>query len=326
MSGPVIRVEVGDDQENRHRRVAAGGGRRHCDVPAQRTAGFPTRPKQAFTPRTGASDAERIADLEKALAAQVDRGNLLDSRLKELETGRWQLAAIARNCRWQRPARATSAWPKCASGCSTRRQRQHRSREDARAAARAAAGPPGAGRLHPRARRVDRAPRSRNCSCRPSRPSSTRSAAGQQVRGADTDAALRKEMGDAEYEKYLTGTGRPTEVRVMDVLASSPAEKAGLRPGDQIVSYAGTRVFDDGRPERADPPGQARRSGHRRSPAQWPDRADAGAARRAGCGRPAAAGVAATTSAAAPVASAVVVRPAEVGPVAVVAPAARTQP
>jgi S1-C subfamily serine protease len=30
----------------------------------------------------------------------------------------------------------------------------------------------------------------------------------------------------------------------MDVLASSPAEKAGLQAGDQIVSYAGTRVFD----------------------------------------------------------------------------------
>jgi C-terminal processing protease CtpA/Prc len=60
----------------------------------------------------------------------------------------------------------------------------------------------------------------------------------------DAQAALRSELGDAEYERYLTGTGRPTEVQVMDVLASSPAEKAGLQAGDQIVSYAGTRVFD----------------------------------------------------------------------------------
>jgi S1-C subfamily serine protease len=30
----------------------------------------------------------------------------------------------------------------------------------------------------------------------------------------------------------------------MDVLASSAAERAGLQPGDQIISYAGTRVFD----------------------------------------------------------------------------------
>jgi membrane-associated protease RseP (regulator of RpoE activity) len=51
-------------------------------------------------------------------------------------------------------------------------------------------------------------------------------------------------MGDAEYEKYLTATGRPTQVQVMDVYASSNAEKSGLKPGDQIVSYAGTRVFE----------------------------------------------------------------------------------
>ena len=65
-----------------------------------------------------------------------------------------------------------------------------------------------------------------------------------QTTRVDVQAALRSELGDAEYERYLTGTGRPTEVQVMDVLASSPAEKAGLQPGDQIVSYAGTRVYD----------------------------------------------------------------------------------
>jgi hypothetical protein len=67
---------------------------------------------------------------------------------------------------------------------------------------------------------------------------------GQRVDGMDVDQALRKEMGDPEYERYLAATGRPTEVRVMDVLATSAAERSGLRAGDEIISYAGTRVFD----------------------------------------------------------------------------------
>lgn len=67
---------------------------------------------------------------------------------------------------------------------------------------------------------------------------------GQRVQVVDPDQALRKEMGDAEYERYLTATGRPTEVRVMDVLASSSAERSGIKPGDEILAYNGTRVFD----------------------------------------------------------------------------------
>jgi S1-C subfamily serine protease len=60
----------------------------------------------------------------------------------------------------------------------------------------------------------------------------------------DVQRALRSELGDAEYERYLKATGRPTEVQIMDVLASSSAERSGLQPGDQVVSYAGTRVYD----------------------------------------------------------------------------------
>ncbi len=61
---------------------------------------------------------------------------------------------------------------------------------------------------------------------------------------ADEQSLLRKEIGDAEYEQYLTALGRPTAVGVGDVFAQSPAEAAGLHSGDQIVSYAGSRVFD----------------------------------------------------------------------------------
>lgn len=60
----------------------------------------------------------------------------------------------------------------------------------------------------------------------------------------DEQSLLRRELGDAEYEQYLRALGRPAAVGVNDVLASSPAETAGLRPGDQIVSYGGERVFD----------------------------------------------------------------------------------
>lgn len=56
-------------------------------------------------------------------------------------------------------------------------------------------------------------------------------------------SGLRAELGDTEYERYLEAYGRPTTVSVRRVLESSPGQRAGLRPGDEIVSYAGQRVF-----------------------------------------------------------------------------------
>src|SRR5690606_31130913 len=58
------------------------------------------------------------------------------------------------------------------------------------------------------------------------------------------EETLRAELGDAEYERYLEATGRPTRITVRNVLPSSPAERVGLQPGDEIVAYAGKRVFD----------------------------------------------------------------------------------
>lgn len=58
------------------------------------------------------------------------------------------------------------------------------------------------------------------------------------------EQSLREELGDAEYEQYLTALGRPASVSVVNVLPSSPAELAGLQIGDRIVSYSGTRLFD----------------------------------------------------------------------------------
>jgi hypothetical protein len=74
------------------------------------------------------------------------------------------------------------------------------------------------------------------------------------ARGVATDATaslprssvLREELGDADYERYLQAQDRPTSVSVGDVLARSPAEQAGLQSGDELVAYAGSRVFDMG--------------------------------------------------------------------------------
>jgi S1-C subfamily serine protease len=57
-------------------------------------------------------------------------------------------------------------------------------------------------------------------------------------------STLRAELGDADYERYLSAYGRPTTIPVRDVLASSPAERSGLKAGDEILAYNGERVFD----------------------------------------------------------------------------------
>lgn len=61
--------------------------------------------------------------------------------------------------------------------------------------------------------------------------------------GLNPDSALRAEIGDIEYEQYLTANGRPTAVQVGSVIESSPGQLAGLQSGDQITGYDGQRVF-----------------------------------------------------------------------------------
>jgi hypothetical protein len=58
-----------------------------------------------------------------------------------------------------------------------------------------------------------------------------------------TAFALREELGDADYERYLESNGRSTRVAVSTVLESSPAQMAGLQMGDEIINYDGRRVF-----------------------------------------------------------------------------------
>ena len=58
------------------------------------------------------------------------------------------------------------------------------------------------------------------------------------------ELALRDELGEEDYARYREATGRATRIRVDRVLASSPAEAAGVQPGDEILAYDGQRVFD----------------------------------------------------------------------------------
>ena len=54
----------------------------------------------------------------------------------------------------------------------------------------------------------------------------------------------RTELGDEAYDLMLYAGSEPNRVGVADVMHASPAQGAGLQPGDIILSYAGERVFD----------------------------------------------------------------------------------
>jgi len=55
---------------------------------------------------------------------------------------------------------------------------------------------------------------------------------------------LHAELGDRDYDAILYAAGRSNRVQVAGVLAGSVAERAGLREGDEIVSYDGHRIFE----------------------------------------------------------------------------------
>lgn len=55
---------------------------------------------------------------------------------------------------------------------------------------------------------------------------------------------LRKELGDAAYERYLGAFGQSIAVVIVEVAPDSPAAHAGLLPGDRIETYRGRRVFN----------------------------------------------------------------------------------
>jgi len=55
---------------------------------------------------------------------------------------------------------------------------------------------------------------------------------------------IRAELGEENYQRYLETNGWPTSVLIGSVIGGSPGESAGLRAGDNVLSYAGERVFN----------------------------------------------------------------------------------
>jgi hypothetical protein len=196
----------------------------------------------SFEPQTNASADVRIADLEKALAAQIDRARTLERRVSELE-GRLggeggNVARRGELSEEQRAARAAEMRERFGDegnfDPATIGQRQRERRLQSLVAA---------GFTRERAEWIERRTEELQVQAMQAQYDAQRN--GRPGQGQfDIERTLRSEMGDAEYERYLTATGRPTQVQVFDVLASSSAERAGLLAGDEIVSYGGTRVFD----------------------------------------------------------------------------------
>jgi hypothetical protein len=54
----------------------------------------------------------------------------------------------------------------------------------------------------------------------------------------DLRMALRAELGDDRFDLLLYATGRKNRVAVSDLLEGSAAQRSGLQPGDEILSYA----------------------------------------------------------------------------------------
>jgi hypothetical protein len=71
---------------------------------------------------------------------------------------------------------------------------------------------------------------------------------------------LRREIGDAEYERYLRATGIDPVILVTGVSATSQAAVFGFQRNDRITSYGGQRVFDHREIRLMEAQGEARES------------------------------------------------------------------
>ena len=60
---------------------------------------------------------------------------------------------------------------------------------------------------------------------------------------AQIELDLRSRLGEDAYDDLLYATNQVNRTEVKQVLGGSAASSAGLRPGDQILSYGGIRVF-----------------------------------------------------------------------------------
>jgi hypothetical protein len=189
---------------------------------------------------TGAVSEARLAALEDAFAAEVDQRVALEARVAELST---QLEALGES-----PVRGPRFDERDGNGLDPAViEERIRVRRDARATPeererRTVERLVAAGFAPDRAEWINRRTQELRMQAMQAQYEARR-----EGRAAPPDlgeAALRTELGDQDYERYLTAMGRSTSVNIMGVLASSPAERVGLQPGDEIVAYNGQRVFD----------------------------------------------------------------------------------
>jgi hypothetical protein len=199
-------------------------------------------PASAAAPASDAAAAARLAALEQAFGAEIDRRVELEARVAELAA---ELEALG-----EAPVRGPRLPGDAGSGLDPAVIEQR-----ARVAREARATPEerqrrtvdrlvGAGFAPDRAEWINRRTQELRMQTMQAQYEARR--AGNPP-PADLEATvLRAELGDQDYERFLTAMGRSTSVNIMGVLASSPAERAGLRPGDEIVAYDGKRVFGVG--------------------------------------------------------------------------------
>jgi hypothetical protein len=190
----------------------------------------------------GSADAARLAALERAMAAEAEERAELEARVLELAA---ELDTL-RGTESRDPGDSRRAATDVPDGAAAPQAPGQRPREGPRGG-----GPPQVERLiaagfsPDRAEWIDRRTQELRMQALQAQYDAQREGRplepGTVLAGERT---LRAELGESDYERYLQAVGRPTSVGVQGLLASSPAERAGLKSGDQIVSYAGQRVFD----------------------------------------------------------------------------------
>ena len=190
------------------------------------------------SPALGSARADnRIADLKDALDAEILQRSALEDRVAELAA---QLEALGERPRFAAGANVPGEPPPNGFQIRAREGRAgNQSRESVMLDRLTAAG------FAPdRAEWINR--RTEELRMKTLQEQYDARREGRAPAGDSPDTTLRAELGEADYERYRTAMGQPTSVGVADILASSPAERAGLKPGDQIVAYAGKRVYDVG--------------------------------------------------------------------------------
>jgi hypothetical protein len=180
-------------------------------------------------------DRARLAALERALAAQAEDRAELEARVDELAV---ELAALRRA---EPPTATERVLESDVVAEPPRSRRASGPRADVpRQIERLIAG----GFSPDRAAWIDRRTQELRMQALQAQYDAQRDGRPFEPGAAGGERALRAELGEADYERYLQAVGRPTSVGVQGLLASSPAERAGLTTGDEIVSYDGQRVFD----------------------------------------------------------------------------------